>query len=263
MKNILITGGGGTIGSGLVKSLYKRYNVIAQDISEYNLYKLKREIPTLNISCGDLKNRNYVQRLFDNNEIDTVFHCAAYKHVDLQEEDFQTTWDNNVMPVINILNHEFDTFVLLSTDKAVEPKNNMGMTKRECETLTKLSDKQNNRKIVRFGNVYGSSGSFIETMNWQMENNMPVTITDKNMSRYFLTLEEAVDMLEKVVKIDEGNGTYILDMGEEVKIIDLVPPNYPIDIIGIRPGEKIKEVLYSGNQELIDTSDEKIKKILW
>jgi len=263
MKNILITGGGGTIGAGLVKSLYERYNVIAQDISEYNLYKLKREIPSLKISCGDLKNRNYVRRLFDNNEIDTVFHCAAYKHVDLQEEDFQTTWDNNVKPVINILNHEFDTFVLLSTDKAVDAVNNMGKTKRKCETLTKSSDNQKNRKIVRFGNVYGSSGSFIETMNWQIENNMPVTITDVDMSRYFLTLDEAVEMLEKVVEIDEGNGTYILDMGEEVKIIDLVPPLHPIDIIGIRPGEKIKEVLYSGNQELIDTSDEKIKKILW
>ena len=264
MKTILVTGGAGTIGSGLVKSLHrKNYNVICQDISEYNLYKIKREIPDVKISCGDLKDIMYVDKLFKRFAPDTVYHCAAYKHVDLQEEDFDTVWANNVMPIINITRHQFDTLILLSTDKAVNPKNNMGRTKHECEVHVRLSNKQENRKIVRFGNVYGSSGSFIETMEWQINNNIPVTITDKDMTRNFISLEEAVKMLETIIDIDDENGTYIYDMGEKIKIIDLVPDNYPIKYIGIRPGEKIEEVLYSGDEEMIDTSDDNIKKILW
>lgn len=260
-QTILITGAAGTIGSGLVSALHQNNEVIAVDKSEYGLYTLNRKFYNVKSYLGDLADMDTVNQLVGY-DFDVIYHCAAYKHVDILENCSVIAYNNNVGSLANVQKLSAKRFIFLSTDKAVNPSCVMGQTKSLGENMVK-SGTHPIRKIVRFGNVYGSSGSFIETMNWQIENNMPVTITHKDMTRYFLTQDQAVKMLVDVVDLDDDNGTYILDMGEQVKIVDLVPEGYPISYIGMRPGEKLHEVLYSGDEVLKDTSDPLIKRIDW
>lgn len=259
-KTILITGAAGTIGSGLVAALHKNNTVVAVDKSEYGLYALNREFNTKSI-LGDLIDDYFVHQL-SGYDFDYIFHCAAYKHVDILEDAMDVAHKNNVGSLRTALQIPCKRFIFLSSDKAVDPSCVMGVTKNIGEQMVKEST-NGIRKIVRFGNVYGSSGSFIETMKWQIANDLPVTVTDKEMTRYFLSRDQAVQMLINVVNIDDDSATYILDMGDPVKIVDLVPEGYPIIYIGIRPGEKLHEVLYSGSEGLEDTSDPLIKRIDW
>jgi FlaA1/EpsC-like NDP-sugar epimerase len=276
---VLVTGAGGTIGSEIVKRLDAE-KIIAVDISEYAIYRLQRSINNSdliknNISCivGDISDPKLVRMIFDKYKIDYVFNAAAYKHVDTLEDENNTysVVKNNILSVVNLCEIIKDCkgFIHISSDKAVYPTNNMGHTKLWCERIVQhyAQNLSTSIKIVRFGNVYGSSGSFIETLKWQMDNNLPITVTDDRMRRYFLSVDDAVTLINEVVTLDQDNGTYILEMGQEVYITDIVEDlnikSLPINYIGIRAGEKLQETLVYDYETLNTTSNDMIKKVNW
>jgi len=267
---VLITGAGGTIGCELVKRIEAKL-IIAVDISEYAIYKLQREIHGRNIHCivGDVSDSKLVDMIFEKYKIDYVLNAAAYKHVDTLEDENNSysVIKNNILSVINLCNRATNirSLIHISSDKAVNPINNMGFTKLWCERIIQHFSilMPTEFKIVRFGNIFRSSGSFIETMQWQMENNLPITITDPNMKRYFITVQDATALIIKVVTLDRSQSTYILDMGKEMPIMDFVPKNYPYKIIGIRPGEKISEELIYSHEILENTEHPMIKRVDW
>jgi FlaA1/EpsC-like NDP-sugar epimerase len=271
---VLITGAGGTIGSGLIRRIRAK-TIIAVDISEYAIYRLQREIGCANIHCivGDISDPKLVRLIFDKYKIDYILNAAAYKHVDTLEDENNTysVIKNNILSVINLCEYaeQVKAMIHISSDKAVNPTNNMGYTKLWCERIVQqyAYSMSSTFKIVRFGNVYNSAGSFIETLQWQLETDRPITITDDRMKRYFMTVDDAVSLITDVVDLELGNGTYILEMGEEVSIVDLVNQlntnNSPIEYIGIRPGEKLREELVYGYEQLVDTNNSLIKKVEW
>lgn len=272
---VLVTGAGGTIGSNLVMRLQAKL-IIAVDISEYAIYKLQRQLNGTNVHCmvGDVSDPKLVRMIFDKYKIDYVFNAAAYKHVDTLEDENNTysVVKNNILSVVNLCNHarEVKCLVHVSSDKAVNPTNSMGYTKLWCERIIQLYsniNKNTKHKIVRFGNVYKSSGSFVETIEWQLANNLPITITDDRMKRYFMSVDDAVSLISKVPTVDGENATYILEMGEEVSIVDLVDKlnvnNQPIEYIGIRAGEKLQEELIYPYETLEPTQDPMIHRVEW
>lgn len=267
---VLIAGAGGTIGSELVHRIAAK-TIIAIDISEYAIYKLQRGIEDKNIHCvvGDISDRKFVNMIFKKYSVDYVFNAAAYKHVDTLEDENNTysVVKNNILSTINLCEQTFKGLIHISSDKAVNPTNNMGYTKLWCERI--VQEYSNNSaamfKIVRFGNVYNSAGSFVETLQWQLDTGKPITITDERMKRYFMTSSDAVGLIVDIVDFDERCGTYILDMGEEVSIVDLINTlnvnNSPVKKIGIRPGEKLREELVYKDEELRNTNNSLIKKV--
>jgi FlaA1/EpsC-like NDP-sugar epimerase len=271
---VLITGAGGTIGKELVHRI-KAKTIVAVDISEYAIYRLQREIGRANIHCivGDISDPKLVKLIFDKYKIDHVFNAAAYKHVDTLEDENNTysVVKNNIMSVINLCENlkDVQSFIHISSDKAVYPINNMGYTKLWCERIVQHYAQRVDTlvKIVRFGNVYASSGSFIETLQWQMDKNLPITVTDDRMRRYFLTINDAITLINETVTLDNNNGTYILEMGEEVYITDVVKElnvkNLPINYIGIRPGEKLQETLIYDYEKLNNTTNSMISRVDW
>jgi FlaA1/EpsC-like NDP-sugar epimerase len=266
---VLIAGAGGTIGSTIVNRIEAK-QIIAIDISEYAIYKLQRNNNNENIKfiVGDISDLKFVNMIFNKYKIDYVFNAAAYKHVDKLQEDDNTysVIKNNILSVLNLCKHinKIKTLVHISSDKAVNPINNMGYTKLWCERIIQQYDKC---KIVRFGNVYGSSGSFIETLKWQLENKLPITITDKNMKRYFMTVDDAVSLILDIGVTQYNNATYILDMGKEIPIVDIVNElnynNSPITYIGIRSGEKLNEELVCNYEIMENTIHPMIKRVGW
>jgi FlaA1/EpsC-like NDP-sugar epimerase len=267
---VLITGAGGTIGSELVKRIQAK-TIVAVDISEYAIYKLQRSIDNKNIHCvvGDVSDKKLVDMIFDKYQIDYIFNAAAYKHVDTLEDENNSysVIKNNILSVINLCNHadSVTAMIHISSDKAVNPTNNMGYTKLWCERIVQqyASTSDTEFKIVRFGNIYDSAGSFVETLKWQIENKMPITVTNTDMKRYFMTVQDAVSLITEVVNLKYRCGTYILDMGNEMSIMDLIPTDYPFVIIGIRPGEKLQEELVYNYEQLQDTSVPMIKRAEW
>lgn len=267
---VLVTGAGGTIGSTIVNRIEAK-TIIAIDISEYAIYKLQRSIGNKNVHCvvGDISDPKLVDLIFKKYEIEYVFNAAAYKHVDTLEDENNTysVVKNNIMSVINLCNYASNvrTLVHISSDKAVNPTNSMGYTKLWCERIVQhYSNLCNTQfKIVRFGNIYNSAGSFVETLQWQIDNDLPITITDDRMKRYFMTVDDAVSLITAVVNLDWDNSTYILNMGDEVSILDLIPQGYPTEYIGIRPGEKLNEELVYRYETLEDTVVPMIKKVAW
>ena len=267
---VLVTGAGGTIGTELINSIDAK-TIIAVDISEYAIYKLQRSIGNRNVHCivGDVSDPKLVDMIFNKYEIDYIFNAAAYKHVDTLEDDNNSysVIKNNIMSVINLCEHAGNVraMVHISSDKAVNPTNNMGYTKLWCERIVQEYAGRTNTQfnIVRFGNIYKSSGSFVETLEWQIETGQPITITDDRMMRYFMTAPDAVSLIATVVDIDKSNATYILDMGSEISILDLVPAGYPVTHIGIRPGEKLREQLVYDYETMQDTDVEMIKRVNW
>jgi FlaA1/EpsC-like NDP-sugar epimerase len=271
---VLITGAGGTIGRELVQRINAR-TIVAVDISEYAIYLLQREMQSENLHCivGDVSDPRMVSLIFDKYKIDYIFNAAAYKHVDTLEDENNTysVIKNNIMSVINLCNHadNVKAMIHISSDKAVNPTNNMGYTKLWCERIVQQYARTSDTtyKIVRFGNVYNSAGSFIETLQWQLATGRPITVTDDRMLRYFMTVSDAVSLILDVVDLEWGNRTYILEMGEEVSIVDLVQElntkNHPIEYIGIRPGEKLREELVYDHEELEDTANPLIRSIEW
>ena len=295
-KTLLISGAGGSIGSEIARQLLenKPKTIILFDVSEFNLFKVERECQALKSSknlstqiipiLGDIRDKPNLRYLFKKFTIDCVYHAAAYKHVPLVEDvnNITKACENNIIGTFNLasvaMENNVGSFVMISTDKAVRPSNIMGASKRMAEmTIQSLNTKPSETKfsMVRFGNVINSSGSVIPLFLDQIAKGGPVTVTDKNVTRYFMTIPEASNLVLQAAQMSEGGEVFILDMGEQLKIFDLAkklihlsgrnvssdPGNNGIEIIeiGLRPGEKMyEELLISGEQ--LPTANPKIFK---
>jgi UDP-N-acetyl-D-glucosamine 4,6-dehydratase len=269
-KTILITGAGGSIGSELARQCikYDAKHLLLLDHSEYNLYKIEQELEGKNITAimQSVVNRKLLEKTFKEYDIDIVFHAAAYKHVPLCEENVEEAILNNIIGTKNCMDlavkYDVKKFVMISTDKAVRPTNVMGATKRVCELYGQnLKSKKTEIVSVRFGNVLGSSGSVIPKFKKQIEEGGPITVTHPEITRYFMLIPEACELVLQAGAIGKGEELFILDMGEPVKIVDLAKKmcelsgRDDIEIVytGLRKGEKLYEEL------LINEADAKTK----
>ena len=295
-QTLLITGAGGSIGSEISRQLLdsKPKSIILFDLSEYNLFNVERECLAIqqskNLSTeiipilGDIRDSGNLKSLFKKFDIDGVYHAAAYKHVPLVENinNITKACENNIIGTYNLANAAIegnvDSFVMISTDKAVRPTNVMGASKRMAEMIIQtLNTTQLNVRfsMVRFGNVINSSGSVIPLFLDQIAKGGPLTVTDKEVTRYFMTIPEASNLVLQASEMAEGGEVFILDMGEQLKIYDLARKlihlsgrNIAADSggegieiieIGLRPGEKMyEELLISGDQ--LPTDSPKIFK---
>ena len=279
-KIVFVTGGGGSIGSELINQIAK-YNpkkIINIEINENASYlmelELKRKYPYLDYKTeiASVRDLAKLDMLFDKYKPEILFHAAAHKHVPLMENNPEEAIKNNIFGTKNVaeccLKYKLESVVLISTDKAVNPTNVMGATKRVCEMIfQKYSEKDSNTKFmaVRFGNVLGSNGSVIPIFSKLIEEGKNLTLTHKDIIRYFMTIPEAAQLVIEAATIGKGGEILILDMGEPVKIYDLAKnmiklsgSNVGIDIIGLRPGEKLfEELLYDVNSSE-KTSNNKI-----
>lgn len=282
-KTVLVTGGGGSIGSELCRQIikYKPQNLVILDIYENTLYDIERELeadyPTANIKAiiGSVRDKERLEEVFNKYKPNVVFHAAAHKHVPLMETSPLEAIHNNVFGTYNVVNcadkYGVEKFVLISTDKAVNPTNIMGASKRVCEMIVQAKNKVSNTEYaaVRFGNVLGSNGSVIPLFKKQIERGGPVTVTHKDITRFFMTIPEAVQLILQAVTYAKGGEIFVLDMGEPVKIYDLAvslikllgyEPNVdiPIEITGLRPGEKLYEEILMSEEGLTSTKHNKI-----
>ena len=295
-KKLFVSGAGGSIGSEIVRQLLDNnpQSIILFDVSEYNLFIVERECQAIKSSknlqtkiipiLGDIRDKRNLRFLFKKYMIDCVYHAAAYKHVPLVEDvnNITKASENNIIGTYNLasvaIEHKVESFVMISTDKAVRPSNIMGASKRMAEiVIQSLHSQQSTTRfsMVRFGNVINSSGSVIPLFLDQIAKGGPVTVTDKNVTRYFMTIPEASNLVLQAAQMSEGGEVFILDMGEQLKILDLAkklihlsgrnisaePGGDGIEIleIGLRPGEKMyEELLISGEQ--LATSNSKIFK---
>ena len=234
-KKVLVTGAGGSIGSELVRQCltFDPDLLILLDQSEHNLFKIEKECSTSDYPIsyktvlGDIRDKGLLKRLFSNFSPDVVFHAAAYKHVPMQEHHPQEAVLTNIKGTVNLVEaaEEFrpNRFVLVSTDKAVNPSNIMGATKRIAEILiqTKSKSSRVNFITVRFGNVIGSSGSVIPTFQNQIRSGGPLTITNSKMQRFFMSISEAAQLILQSGSMGKGGEIFVLDMGEPVNIKDI------------------------------------------
>ena len=282
-KIILVTGAAGSIGSEIVRQVlkYKSTKVILLDQSESGIYDLSNELLSKNkkynfeIVIGDVSRKERMENLFKNFKPNMVFHAAAYKHVPLMEVNPSEAVRVNIEGTKIIADLSIKTnvekFIFISTDKAVNPTNVMGASKRISEMYCQSASKITNTKFIttRFGNVLGSNGSVIPLFQKQLENGGPITVTHKNVTRYFMTIPEACRLVLEAGHMGEGGEIYVFDMGERVKIIDLakkmiqlagleVGKDIGIKITGLRPGEKMYEELLGKNENTIGTHHPKI-----
>lgn len=281
---VLVTGGGGSIGSELCRQIAraKPERLIIFDIYENNAYdiqqELKRTYPDLNLSTliGSVRNTNRLKWVMDTYHPDVVYHAAAHKHVPLMEESPNEAIKNNVIGTWNTATAAarvgVKKFVLISTDKAVNPTNIMGASKRLCEMVVQMMNRQCKNTdfvAVRFGNVLGSNGSVIPLFKKQIAAGGPVTVTDKNIIRYFMTIPEAVSLVLQASYYAKGGEIFVLDMGEPVRIDDMArnlirlsgyTPDVDImvEYTGLRPGEKLYEELLMDEEGLQSTENELI-----
>lgn len=282
-NTILVTGGGGSIGSELCRQIVK-FNpkqLIIFDIYENSAYdiqlELLRKYKELNlvVLIGSVRDNARVVEVMTKYKPDIIFHAAAHKHVPLMETSPKDAIKNNVFGTLNLVkaahNHKVKKFIQISTDKAVNPTSVMGATKRMCEKIILAHNNISETEFVavRFGNVLGSSGSVIPLFKKQISEGGPVTVTDKNIIRYFMTIPEACQLVLQAGAIAEGGEIFILDMGEPVKIIDLAIhliklsgfepyEDIPIRFTGLRPGEKLYEELLLNQDKVSETSHGKI-----
>lgn len=282
-KTVLVTGGGGSIGSELCRQISKckPKKLIIFDIYENNAYDIQQELIRkygdkldLAVEIGSVRDKDRLECLFENYRPDIVFHAAAHKHVPLMEHSGCEAIKNNVIGTYNTANmaekYGVEKFILISTDKAVNPTNVMGASKRLCEMVIQCrNDSNTSFAAVRFGNVLGSNGSVIPLFKRQIAAGGPVTITDKRIVRYFMTIPEASQLvLQAGAKAKKGE-LFVLDMGQSVKIYDLavnmiklmgyVPEeDIKIEEIGLRPGEKLYEELLMKTEELDKTDNNMI-----
>jgi len=290
-KSVLVTGAGGSIGSELCKQIIEMQpkKLILFDVSEYAMYKISQFLALNGYSkkivstIGNVLDYAHVNYVIKNNKVDTIFHAAAYKHVPLMEFNIVKGMENNVFGTKNCaeaaIANNVESFILISTDKAVRPTNYMGASKRLTEIISQnLSVKSStNFSIVRFGNVLGSSGSVIPLFEKQIQDGGPVTVTHKDIVRYFMTIEEAAQLVIHSGSMKDNGSIFVLDMGEPVKIDDLArkmiklkglsvkDKNNPygdiqIKYSGLRPGEKLyEELLIDGN--ILKTTNKYIFKL--
>lgn len=282
-KTILVTGGGGSIGSELCRQIARHApkKLVVFDIYENNVYELQqeliRELPNLSSDylIGSVRNENRLDRVFEAYHPDIVFHAAAHKHVPLMELSPNEAIKNNVFGTYNTAKmadkYGTGTFVLISTDKAVNPTNIMGASKRLCEMVIQMMSRHSNTKFVavRFGNVLGSNGSVVQLFKKQISQGGPVTVTHPDIIRYFMTIPEAVQLVLQAGAYAKGGEIFVLDMGEPVKIMDLAynmirlsgytpEEDIKIQITGLRPGEKLYEEMLMAEEGLQDTANNKI-----
>ena len=278
-KVVMVSGAGGSIGSELCRQIkvLKPKTLILYEMSELALYEIENELltsvtknTTIYPILGSVNNKARLEYIFNHFGVNTIYHAAAYKHVPMVEYNNNEGIDNNVFGTLNCaqaaINKGVETFVLISTDKAVRPTNTMGATKRFAELILQALSIENHNtlfSIVRFGNVLGSSGSVIPLFKKQIKNGGPITVTDPNIIRYFMTITEAVELVIQAGSMGNGGDVFVLDMGEQVKIDDLAKkmiklsgleiksdlnPEGDIEIkyTGLRPGEKLFEELLIG-----------------
>lgn len=282
-KVVLVTGGGGSIGSEICRQLIK-YNVrqlIILDIYENNAFEIQQELgreynntKNIAVEIASVRDRDRLECVFRQYKPEIVFHAAAHKHVPLMEGSPAEAIKNNVFGTYNAADmaekYGVEKFILISTDKAVNPTNIMGASKRLCEMIVQSRhDSKTSFSAVRFGNVLGSNGSVIPTFKKQIENGGPVTITDKKVIRYFMTIPEASQLVLQAGIMAKMGELFVLDMGKPVKILDLAEnmirlsgfiPYESIDIkeIGLRPGEKLFEELLIKSEAMTSTENKKI-----
>ncbi len=265
-KTVLVTGAGGSIGSEIARQCekYGAKKLILLDHSEYNLYAILEELHSCDVVpvMQSVVNVEQLEKTFEMYKPDIVIHAAAYKHVPLVESNIHEGILNNVVGTKNVIDisikHGVEKFVMISTDKAVRPTNVMGTTKRICELYAQNSNGNGTDIVaVRFGNVLGSSGSVIPKFKKQIEEGGPVTVTHPDITRYFMLIPEACELVLQASAIGSGGEIFILDMGEPIKIVDLAKKmcelsgheDMEIVFSGLRPGEKLYEEL------LIDDTD--------
>ena len=268
-KTILITGAGGSIGSEIARQChrYKAKELILIDHSEFNLYQIGEELKNAKLKLCNILDMKSLHQIFETYKPHIVIHAAAYKHVPICEENIQAAIQNNIIGSKNIIDisiqHSVKKLVIISTDKAVRPTNVMGATKRVVELYAQNVPSQDTEIVaVRFGNVLGSSGSVIPKFKKQIQEGGPITVTHKDITRYFMLIPEACQLVLQAATIAKGGELFVLDMGEPIKIVDLAKQmirlygkegEIDIEFTGLRAGEKLYEEL------LIDESDKKTK----
>lgn len=282
-KVVMVTGGGGSIGSELCRQIakYRPRQLIILDIYENNAYDIQQELKRtygrqldLYVEIASIRDKKRIYQIFQDYRPDVVFHAAAHKHVPLMEDCPAEAIKNNVFGTYHVVRaaEKFGVkkFVMISTDKAVNPTNFMGATKRFCEMiLQSRRDSATEYCAVRFGNVLGSNGSVVPLFKRQIESGGPVTITDKRIIRYFMTIPEAAMLVLEAGAMAKQSQIFVLDMGEPVKILTLaenlirlsgLKPYEDIQIVevGLRPGEKLYEELLMRSENLIETPNKKI-----
>ena len=281
-KRVLVTGAGGSIGTELCRQIarFSPEEIVLFERAENSLFYIdmaleglgnKTKVPII----GDICDRKKVREIFSEYRPQIIFHAAAYKHVPLMESNPFEAIKNNVFgtKILAEEAYEFgvEKFVMLSTDKAVNPTSIMGASKRIAEMLITAFSRKNGTKFmaVRFGNVLGSDGSVVPTFKKQIEKKVPVTITHPDIERYFMTIPEAVGLVLEASFIGNGGEIFVLEMGEQIKIVDLardlirlsgLEPDKDIDIVftGLRPGEKMNEELVAADEKAVQTDNKKI-----
>ena len=282
-KVVLVTGGGGSIGSELCRQImrFEPERLVIVDIYENNLYDIEQELkynyPNAKIDAivASVRDKDRLNEIFNEFKPYLVFHAAAHKHVPLMETSPLEAIKNNVFGTYNVVNcadeYNVKRFVLISTDKAVNPTNIMGATKRLCEMIIQAKNKVSNTEYVavRFGNVLGSNGSVVPLFKKQIAHGGPVTVTHKDITRFFMTIPEAVSLVLQAMSGAKGGEIFVLDMGEPVKIYDMakkliklsgLEPDVDIQIkvTGLRPGEKLYEEILMAEEGLTETKHDKI-----
>ncbi len=271
-RRVLVTGAGGSIGSELCRQLAELHpeRLILLDNNENNLFDIDNEIRartgTRGIAClADIRRRDDLERVFREHQPQVVFHTAAYKHVPMMEFHPCAAIQNNVMGTRLLVEtadaHEVERFVMISTDKAVRPTNVMGATKQVAEKIVQAMNPRSDTHFccVRFGNVLGSRGSVLHTFQSQLSKGGPITVTHPEITRFFMTIPEAVRLVIQAMAVSSGGELFLLEMGEPIRILDLArqmvefsglqPDHVPIVFTGLRPGEKLHEELVYENED--------------
>ena len=279
----MVTGGGGSIGSELCRQImrFEPKRLVIVDIYENNLYDIEQELkysyPTAQIDAivASVREKERLNEIFEEFKPYLVFHAAAHKHVPLMETSPLEAIKNNVFGTLNVVNcsdeYNVKRFVLISTDKAVNPTNIMGATKRLCEMIIQAKNKVSNTEYVavRFGNVLGSNGSVVPLFKKQIAHGGPVTVTHREITRFFMTIPEAVSLVLQAMSGAKGGEIFVLDMGEPVKIYDMAEKliklsglepgvDIQIKVTGLRPGEKLYEEILMAEEGLTETKHDKI-----
>lgn len=281
-KTILITGAAGSIGSEIARQIasYNYEKLILIDQAESPLYNLQQDFKLLkkvdqHFIVADIRSKVRMTSIFNKYKPEIIFHAAAYKHVPLMEENTYEAVNVNVIGTQTLMDlaikNEVEKFVLISTDKAVNPTNVMGATKRIAEMYSMCLKNTGKTKFIttRFGNVLGSNGSVIPLFKKQIDSGGPLTVTHKDITRYFMTIQEACQLVLEAGAMGKGGEIYVFDMGESIKIFDLAlkmiqlsglkyPEEIDIKITGLRPGEKIFEELLANGENTLPTYNEKI-----